>query len=259
MIRVCHLAVWLSLALLLSSTVLAQRSTYDPSAKQQRKPHEGFVDFALNKINPENIDYGREIGEARKLAVDQTIKSIDSWALLITLCFLVLAFFMLMFQHRESNRRETITAEILAQYHNAWVDARAQAEEAIRRHNALVHTTNGAAEAALRLPLPDTDRAQARPVKPDVRGDLKPPSVAAAATSSVKTAANGGGRNDSDQDLKPAMRQNREPEVDLIAQISTLQQQLNASHEREKNLQKELNKTQRRTPAALPRDANLPG
>jgi hypothetical protein len=47
-------------------------------------------------------------------------------------------------------------------------------------------------------------------------------------------------------------------EVDLIAQISTLQQQLNASHDREKQLQKELNKTQRRVPSAQTRDASVP-
>ena len=82
---------------------------------------------------------------------------------------------------------------------------------------------------------------------------MKPQSApAAAAKNRVKTGENVAGRTD-------ATRHNREPEVDLIAQISTLQQQLNASHEREKNLQKELSKAQRRAPAVQPRDANLPG
>jgi hypothetical protein len=241
------------LMLVLTSTAWGQRSSYDPAARQQSKPREGFVDFALKQINPQNTDYGCQMDEARKFVVDQTVKSIDSWAVLVALIFLVLSFFMLWHQHRERNRREVIAVEFLAQYHNAWLDARTHAADAIRRYNELVHTTNGAGEAALRAPSPDVENVQTRTVKADLGRDLKPQSVpAVAARSSVKAGDDGAGRND-------ATRQNREPEVDLIAQISTLQQQLNASHEREKNLQKELSKTQRRAPAVQPRDANLPG
>jgi len=45
----------------------------------------------------------------------------------------------------------------------------------------------------------------------------------------------------------------------MISQISTLQQQLHDSHEREKNLQKELMKIQRRMEVAQPKDANVAG
>jgi len=45
----------------------------------------------------------------------------------------------------------------------------------------------------------------------------------------------------------------------MIAQISTLQQQLHDSHEREKNLQKELTKAQRRATTAQPKEANIAG
>ena len=118
-----RLAVCLLLALP-ASVAWSQRSSYDPAEKQQSKPREGFVDFALKQINPQNTDYGCQMDEARKLLVDQTIKSIDSWAVLVALTFLVLSFFMLWHQHRERNRREVIAAEFLAQYHNAWMDAR---------------------------------------------------------------------------------------------------------------------------------------
>jgi hypothetical protein len=243
-----RIAVCLLLALP-ASAAWGQRSSYDPAAKQQTKPREGFVDFALKQINSQNTDYGCRMDEARKLAVDQTIKSIDSWAVLVALIFLVLSFFMLWHQHRERNRREVIAAEFLAQYHNAWVEARTQAADAVRRFNELVHTTNSAGEAALRPPTTEVENVQTRAVGRDV----KPQSVPApAAKSGIKAGDNGAGRSD-------GTPQNREPEVDLIGQISTLQQQLNASHEREKNLQKELSKAQRRAPAAQPRDASLPG
>jgi hypothetical protein len=256
----CPSGITICLMLILTSTAWGQRSSYDPAAKQQSKLQEGFVDFALKQINPQNTDYGCQMDEARKLVVDQTIKSIDSWAVSVALIFLVLSFVMLLHQHRERNRREVIAADFLAQYHNAWVDARKQAEDSIRRYNELVNTTNNGAEAALRSPSLGAGHVQAGAVKPDLGRAVRPPSApAVAAKNTTKAGENGADRSDSGPSIKPPVRQNREPEVDLIAQIGTLQQQLNASHEREKNLQKELSKAQRRAPAVQPTDASLPG
>jgi hypothetical protein len=230
-----------------------QRSSYDPSSKQQSQPREGFVDFALKQINPENTDYGCQLDEARRLAIDQTVKSIDSWGVVVAVGFLVLSFFLLLHQNRERSRREAITAQFMAQYHNAWVDARTQAADAIRRYNELVHTKNRATDVAHGSPSTEADAAQARPVKGDVGRAVKTQSPpVAAAKGDIKTGEHGAFRSD-------GASQNRGPEADLIAQISTLQQQLNASHEREKNLQKELTKAQRRAPAIQSRDASLPG
>jgi hypothetical protein len=246
------LAVCLSLTGFASS-LWGQRSSYDPAAKRQSQPREGFVDFALKQINPQNTDYGCRLDEARKLAVDQTIKKVDSWAVLVALGFLVLSFFMLVHQHRERNRREAIAAEFLAQYHNAWVDARTQAADAIRRYNELVHTSNRASEATLRPPSTETRASQAMAPKTGIGHSPKALSAqVTAARNDIKAVGNGAARSDTGSQI-------RGPEADLIAQISTLQQQLNASHEREKNLQKELTKAQRRGPVLQPRDANLPG
>ena len=227
-------------------SALGQRSSYDPAAKQQSKSREGFVDFALKQINPQNTDYGCQLDDAQQLAVDQTIKTIDSWAVMVALGFLVLSFFLLLHQHRERNRRETIAATFLAQYHNAWVDARTQASDAIRRYNELVHTTNAAGDATLRAPTTEKEGAQTRAVTADIGRSVKPQSVPlATAGTIIKPGENGSSRS--------------EPEVDLIAQISTLQKQLNASHEREKNLQNELTKVQRRVPTVQARDVKHPG
>ncbi len=250
----CALLVAVSLLLAIGTcTGWGQRSLYGPSSKQQSRPHEGFVDFALKQINPQNTDYGCQLDEARKLVVDQTVKSIDSWAVLAALGFLVLSFFLLLHQHRERSRREAIAAQFLAQYHNTWVDSRTQAGDAIRRYDELVHTKNRASEGVHRPPSTEADAAQARLVKADVGRGVKTQSPpVAAARGDIKASDHGAFRGE-------GACQNREPEADLIAQISTLQQQLNASHEREKNLQKELTKAQRRAPALESRDPSLPG
>ena len=241
-----YLAISL-LLLLAQSTAWSQRSSYDPAAKQPAKQGDGFVDFALKQINPQNTDYGCQIDEARKLAVDQTVKKIEWWTAVVALGFLVLSFFMLLHQYREGIRREMKAAEFLAQYHNAWVDARTQAEQAIRGYNKLVDTTSGAAESALGSQLPEMQISHARTANPDLSDDAKP--VAASAFPSKASVKENRRRTDSGQAVRPQLRSNVEPEVDLIAQISTLQQQLSASHEREKNLQKELSKAHRRSQA----------
>ena len=233
---------------------VGQRSSYDPAAKQPGKPRDSFVDFALKQINSQNKDYGSQIDDARKLLVDETIKSVTSWALLVALSFLILSFFLLLHQHRERNRREIIAAGLLAQHHNALADARSQADEAIRRYNALVNRTNTAAEAALRTASQPPERAQAPASAAHSARDVKQPkpTTAPSPKDRIKTNENGVGRTG-------AAPQNREAEGDMISQISTLQQQLHDSHEREKNLQKELMKMQRRMEVAQPKDATIAG
>jgi hypothetical protein len=229
-----------------------QRSSYDPVSKRHSKPREGFADFALKQINPEDTDYGCQLDEARKLAVDQTVKSIDSWVVLVALGFLVLSFLLLLHQHQERGRREVIAAQFLAQYHNAWVEARIHAAQAILRYNELVHEKNTATEVAHRSPSTEADATQAGPIKADVGRGVKtqsPPALAA--KGDIKAGEHRAFRSD-------GVCQNPAREADLIAQISTLQQQLNASHEREKNLRKELTKA-RRAPPLQSRDAILPG
>lgn len=232
---------------------VGQRSSYDPAARQPGKPRDGFVDFALKQINPQNKDYGCQIDDERKLLVDETIKSVAFWALLVSLSFLILAFFLLLHQHRERHRREIIAAGLLAQYHNALADARGQADEAIRRYNELVNRTNTAAEAAHRPALHASERVQPTVPAPSAVPDVKPkPSQVPPSKDRIKVGEKGTGGTQ-------AVPQSPEAEGNLIAQISTLQQQLHSSHEREKNLQRELTKAERRLAAVQPKEANIAG
>ena len=83
------------IVLIIVSWLLRRPATsYDPAAKQPGKLRDGFVDFALKQVNPQNKDYGCQIDDARKLLVDETVKSVTSWALLVALSFLILAFFL---------------------------------------------------------------------------------------------------------------------------------------------------------------------
>ena len=227
----------------------AQHLPNDPAAKRTAGERPGLVGFALKGINPQNTDYGCRIDDIRKRLVDDTIKSLNSWAAGVALSLLALAFCMLVHQHQERNRRECIAARLLSQYHNGWVEARARAEDSIRRHNELLENINGGADIYLETPLvrPDIRHEAPRRSDPSQRADVETPLDASAKPdgSSKRNAPAG------------KVRQQREPEVDFIAQISTLQQQLTASHERERNLQKELTKAQGRTSVSQIRGSNF--
>jgi hypothetical protein len=217
---------------------------YGPAAKKTSSERQGLVDFALKGINPQSTDYGCRIDEARKLLVDGTIKSLNSWAAGVALSLLALAFCLLIHQHQERNRRECIAARLLSQYHNGWVEARARAEDSILRHNELVEKINVGTET--RLVRPDLSQ--------DPTGRSDP-----AQRPAVQTAVDPSAKPDRGSNVivsADSVRQKREPEVDFISQISTLQQQLTASHERERNLQKELTKAQRRTSVSQTRGSN---
>lgn len=227
----------------------AQNFRYDPAAKKTTSERQGLVEFALKGINPQDTDYGCRIDDSRKLLVDDTIKSLNSWAAGVALSLLALAFCMLVHQHQERNRRECIAARLLSQYHNGWVEARARAEDSIRRHNELLENITGAADIYLETPLvrPDIPQQTSRRSDPAQRAGVQTPLDASAkADAGSKFSAPAG-----------KVRQQREPEVDFIAQISTLQQQLTASHERERNLQKELTKAQRRTSVSQTQGSNF--
>ena len=234
-----HLALFFVVLASVSPTV-AQHSNYDPMPRKSATQSSGFVDSTLGLINPKNTDYGYRIDQDRKVFVEQTLHNFEFWVIGITVSLLIVSFFMLLHQSRERDRREIIAAGLLAQYHNAWVDARAHADGAISRHNELVKRTNAAAETALRSAPQEADRTQKDLEQTASTGTTKP-------LIKHSTVSNGGTRLPEKRGSRSdSSRQSHEVEFDSIAQISVLQKQLEASRERETNLQKQLAAAERR-------------
>lgn len=243
-----HLSVGLLLA---ASAALAsiQRSGYGHAARDQSTPSEGFIDFVLKQINPQNTDYGCKIEEARKLTVDETVKNIDFWAVLVALNLLILSFFMLLAQRRERNRLEVVAARFLTQYHNAWVDACTRAEQVIRRYNELANATGRAAETALLRQSPDAEPARTATLNGETSLAVRQKSAAAGAAKNIIN-RNEAGASDS-LPIKSSFQRHDQSKTDFIAQIKTLQRQLTASYERENNLKTELSKAQQHAQPGL--------
>ena len=219
---------------------IAQHSNYDPMPRKSATQSSGFVDTTLGLINPKNTDYGYRIDQDRKFFVEQTLHNFEFWVIGITVSLLIVSFFMLLHQNGERDRKEIIAAGLLAQYHNAWVDARAHADDAIRRHNELVKRTNEAPESTLRAASQENDQTHTQSEQTGSFGSTKPITKHSAVSNGGATLGEKrGSRSDSS-------RKSQEVEFDSIAQISVLQKQLEASRERETNLQKQLAAAERR-------------
>lgn len=225
---------------------LSQRSKFDPMPRTPAAQSSGFLDSSLGLINPKNTDYGCQIDTERQFVVEQTIKNLGFWIVGIAVSLLIVSFFMLLHQSRERDRREMIAAGFLAHYYNAWIDARSHADNAIRRHNELVKRTNAAAESALRAASQERDQAQPETPKTDQGTGAK-------AHQSPQPARNAGGRENGSAGTPNSQLS----ESDYLDQISTMQQQLDASREREANLRRQLSRAQKREQVAPSSTQNL--
>ena len=147
----------------------ARRSGYDPAAQaQSSKPKDGFVDFALKRINPADKDYGQCLDEGRKMLLEETMRNGYFWSNLVALGLLACLFVIIVYQHRVQTCREWTAAEMLAQYEHSLSRANAQVEEATNRNRGLMEALTALRESALRSQAPPGE-AQDRPALQTVR------------------------------------------------------------------------------------------
>jgi hypothetical protein len=127
---------------------------------QPQKSHkaQGFADYALGKVNPNNADYGASLDAARGTSVAQTIDDLYFWSnvvALILLTGLTTAFF---FHLRAADKKEIIAATLIAQLWNGRVSDRAEIERRAEQFNNLVDEHNAVVERELTTNAPEADR-----------------------------------------------------------------------------------------------------
>jgi len=127
---------------------------------QPQKSHkaQGFADYALGKVNPNNADYGASLDAARGTSVAHTIDDLYFWSnvvALILLTGLTTAFF---FHLRAADKKEIIAATLIAQLWNGRVSDRAEIERRAEQFNNLVDEHNAVVERELTTNAPEADR-----------------------------------------------------------------------------------------------------
>ena len=116
---------------------------------QSAPKRQGFLDYALGKVNPHDTDYGSKMASARNAVVGYTIDDLYFWSNVVTLLLLCGLVAIVLFQWRAMNKRELIAASLIAQLWNGRVSDRVEIERRTEQFNQLVEAHNADAEAAL--------------------------------------------------------------------------------------------------------------
>ena len=239
----------------------ARPSGYDPAAQAQSpRPKDGFVDFALKRINPADKDYGQCLDEGRKMLLEETIRNAYFWSNLVALGLLACLFVIIVYQHRVQTCREWTAAETLAQYEHALARANAQVEEATGRNRGLMEALTALRESALRSQAPPGE-TQDRPALQTVSSRTSSLPASQVATPKNGNAATVPSRSARAATATPPANQIGlfKPEVDLVMKVNSLEQQLGRFQDEAKLLRRQLIESDRRLEEEQQRNRSLKG
>jgi hypothetical protein len=239
----------------------ARPSGYDPAAQAQSpRQKDGFVDFALKRINAADKDYGQCLDEGRKLLIEETMRNAYFWSNLVALGLLACLFVIIVYQHRVQTCREWTAAAMLAQHEHALARANAQVEEATSRNRGLMEALTALRESALRSQAPPGE-AQDRPALQTVSGRTSSIPASQVATPKNGNAATAPSRSARAATATPPANQIGlfKPEVDLVMKVNSLEQQLGRSQDEAKLLRRQLNESDRRLQEEQQRNRSLKG
>ena len=239
----------------------ARPSGYDPAAQAQSpRPKDGFVDFALKRINAADKDYGQCLDEGHRLLIEETIRNGYFWSNLVALGLLACLFVIIVYQHRVQTCREWTAAEMLTQHEHALSRANAQVEEATSRNRGLMEALTTLRESALRSQA-SPGEVQDRPAPPTVRSRTSSIQASQVATPKNGNAATAPSRSARAATATPPANQIGlfKPEVDLVMKVNSLEQQLGRSQDEAKLLRRQLNESDRRLQEEQQRNRSLKG
>ena len=239
----------------------ARPSGYDPAAQAQSpRQKDGFVDFALKRINPTDKDYGQCLDEGRKLLIEETMRNGYFWSNLVALGLLACLFVIIVYQRTVQTHREWTTADMLAQHAHALSRANAHVEEATNRNRGLMEALTALRESALRSQSPPGE-AQDRPALQTVSSRASSIPASQVASTKSSSAASAPSRSARAATAIPPANQIGlfKPDVDLVMKVNSLEQQLGRSQDEAKLLRRQLNESDRRFQEEQQRNRSLKG
>ncbi len=237
--HICYATI-LGLAVSTACVSFAQSPTSAP-AHPAAKRSQGFLDYALGKINPGNNDYGAAAADARSEIVANTIQTLYFWSNVVSLTLLAATSTALVLILRTQDKREIIAATLIAQLWNGRVVDRKEIVRRTAMYNALVESKNAA--LTLKAPaIPSEGTVNAATVtseqKPSPRSGVR---RKAGVSDSPSSAGETGSPDfsESGQDgiaLKSQVQALRNSERNLRARLNQVSQDLERERQRNQTL-----------------------
>ncbi len=216
----------------------AAPSTAHPAAKHSQ----GFLDYALGKINPSNKDYGSSTADARGEVVAYTIQSLYFWSNVVSLTLLAATSTALVLVLRTQDKREIIAATLIAQLWNGRVVDRKEIVRRTAMYNAVVEAEN--ASLTMKPPtLPEEEHttaaaAPAKEEKPSAKsGVQRKASVSDSPSSEGETGSPDGSESgQAGLALKTQVQALRNSERNLRTRLNQVSQDLERERQRNQAL-----------------------
>ena len=142
-------AVFLLISAIAPAMVAQTQSVQPEKTGQATRQRQGFIDYALGKINPSNTDYGAALAEGRSDLVGHTIDDLYFWSNAVTLGLLVCAAGIIYFEWHSAAKKEIVAATIIAELWNGRVSDRIEIVRRTEQFNQLVELQNQETERLL--------------------------------------------------------------------------------------------------------------
>jgi hypothetical protein len=119
------------------------------TAQANRRRPQGFTDYALGKINPNNTDFGSSYQAARAGLVRWTIDDLYFWSNCLSLSLLIGVTGFCFLHLRSADKKQRIAAALIAHMWNGRVSDKIEIERRTERYNALADVHNALVEKSL--------------------------------------------------------------------------------------------------------------
>ena len=140
------------------SFIYGQDHAPTPYAQPQNSHKaQGFVDYALGKVNPNDTDYGAALDAARGTTVAHTIDDLYFWSNAVALVLLSGVTTVFLFHLRTADKKEITAATLIAQLWNGRVSDRIEIERRTGQYNNLVDEHNAVVERELMTKAPEAE------------------------------------------------------------------------------------------------------
>jgi len=232
---------FLCVALSRSCVGYAQSTTPSP-AHPATKRSQGFLDYALGKINPSNKDYGSSAADARGEVVAYTIQNLYFWSNVVSLTLLAATSTAFVLVLRTQDKREIIAATFIAQLWNGRVVDRKEIVRRTAMYNTLVEAKN--ASLTIKPPAPPEEEhatattAPAKEEKPSAKSGVQRKAVVSDSPSSEGETGSPDGSESGQAGLalKTQVQALRNSERNLRARLNQVSQDLERERQRNQAL-----------------------
>ena len=203
---------------------------------QSTKSRQGFFDYALGKVNPDQVDYGGQVAAERAVVVAKTLDNVLFWSNVVALSLFTGVTVLYIFSLRSSEKKELIAASLITELWNGRVSDHAEIARRTDEYNRLVEKHN----AALALAASQAAEKSSSDSRADVRTQRKVERLIEGPRSAAMTEQTASGPIGP---RKPAAVRDTAGASDLGQQALLLERRIEAMQNTEQNLRERLNQT----------------